>query len=113
MTFINDSYPRATTPDGDLQTERDWKIETTVVKRGASIGSGSTILFNMTIGENSIVGAGSVVTLNVHPNAVVAWHLEVYAIKKDLLANSWTLQEGSGGADDPERPHRPARSYPS
>jgi acetyltransferase-like isoleucine patch superfamily enzyme len=72
VTFINDSYPRATTPDGTLQTESDWKIETTVVKRGASIGSGSTILSNVTIGENSIVGAGSVVTRNVPPNFVVA-----------------------------------------
>jgi len=72
VTFINDSYPRATTPDGSLQTEEDWKLETTVVKRGASIGSGSTILSNVTIGENSIVGAGSVVTRNVPPNVIVA-----------------------------------------
>lgn len=72
VTFINDSYPRATTPDGALQTEEDWKLETTVVKRGASIGSGSTILSNVTIGENSIVGAGSVVTRNVPPNVIVA-----------------------------------------
>jgi acetyltransferase-like isoleucine patch superfamily enzyme len=72
VTFINDSYPRATTSDGELQTEEDWKVETTVVKRGASIGSGSTILSNVTIGENSIVGAGSVVTRNVPPNVVVA-----------------------------------------
>ena len=72
VTFINDSYPRATMPDGSLQTEKDWKLETTVVKRGASIGSGSTILSNVTIGENSIVGAGSVVTRNVPPNVIVA-----------------------------------------
>jgi len=72
VTFINDAYPRATTPDGELQTEKDWKLETTVVKRGASIGSGSTILCNVTIGENSIVGAGSIVTRNVPPNVVVA-----------------------------------------
>jgi acetyltransferase-like isoleucine patch superfamily enzyme len=72
VTFINDAYPRATTPDGQLQTEKDWKVETTVVKRGASIGSGSTILSNVTIGENSIVGAGSVVTRNVPPNVIVA-----------------------------------------
>jgi acetyltransferase-like isoleucine patch superfamily enzyme len=72
VTFINDSYPRATTPEGELQTEADWKVETTVVKQGASIGSGATILSNVTIGENSIVGAGSVVTRNVPPNVIVA-----------------------------------------
>jgi acetyltransferase-like isoleucine patch superfamily enzyme len=72
VTFINDSYPRATTADGDLQTEQDWKVETTVVKKGASIGSGATILSNVTVGENAIVGAGSVVTKNVHANSVVA-----------------------------------------
>ena len=62
MTFINDTYPRATTPDGELQTEKDWNVETTLIKKGASIGSGATILANVTIGENAIVGAGSVVT---------------------------------------------------
>ena len=72
VTFINDSYPRATTPDGELQTEKDWYVEKTVVKRGASIGSGSTILSNVVIGENAIVGAGSVVTRDVPPNAIVA-----------------------------------------
>jgi acetyltransferase-like isoleucine patch superfamily enzyme len=72
VTFVNDSYPRATAPDGGLQTESDWKVETTVVKRGASIGSGATILANLTIGENAIVGAGSVVTRDVPPNAIVA-----------------------------------------
>jgi acetyltransferase-like isoleucine patch superfamily enzyme len=72
VTFINDSYPRATASDGVLQTEKDWKVEMTVVKRGASIGSGSTILSNVTIGENSIVGAGSVVTRNVPANRIVA-----------------------------------------
>lgn len=72
VTFINDSYPRATTEDGALQTENDWQVEKTVVKRGASIGSGSTILSNLTIGENAIVGAGSVVTRDVPPNTIVA-----------------------------------------
>ena len=61
VTFINDSYPRAVTSDGHLQTEADWKVERTLVKKGASIGSGATILANVTIGENAIVGAGSVV----------------------------------------------------
>ncbi len=72
VTFTNDSYPRATTADGELQTEADWKVEPTVIKKGASIGSGSTILPNLSVGENAIVGAGSVVTKQVPPNAVVA-----------------------------------------
>ena len=72
VTFINDSYPRATTPSGGLQTEADWKVETTLVGKGASIGSGATILSNVIIGANAIVGAGSVVTRNVPANAVVA-----------------------------------------
>lgn len=71
VMFINDSYPRATA-EGKLQTEADWKVEQTVVKQGASIGTGSTILANVTIGENAIVGAGSVVTRSVPPNAIVA-----------------------------------------
>jgi acetyltransferase-like isoleucine patch superfamily enzyme len=72
VTFINDSYPRAVTGDGQLQTEQDWAVERTVVKKGASIGSGSTILSNVVIGENAIVGAGSVVTKDVPANAIVA-----------------------------------------
>lgn len=72
VTFINDSYPRATTGGGQLQTEADWKVERTTVKKGASIGSGSTILANLTIGENAIVGAGSVVTKDVPANTIVA-----------------------------------------
>jgi acetyltransferase-like isoleucine patch superfamily enzyme len=72
VTFINDSYPRATTPSGDLQTEADWNVEKTLVKRGASIGSGATVLSNITIGEGAIVGAGSLVTRNVPPHTIVA-----------------------------------------
>lgn len=72
VTFINDSYPRATTPDGQLQTESDWHVERTRVRQGASIGSGATILSNVTIGENAIVGAGSVVTRDVPANTIVA-----------------------------------------
>jgi acetyltransferase-like isoleucine patch superfamily enzyme len=72
VTFINDSYPRATTPDGNLQTETDWKVVRTLIRRGASIGSGSTILCNVTVGENAIIGAGSVVTKDVPPNGIVA-----------------------------------------
>lgn len=71
VTFINDSYPRATTANGHLQTEKDWKVETTLVKKGASIGSGSTVLSRVVIGENAIVGAGSVVTKDVPANAIV------------------------------------------
>jgi acetyltransferase-like isoleucine patch superfamily enzyme len=71
VTFINGSYPRATAASGALQTEQDWKVEKTLIKRGASIGSGSTILANVTIGENAIVGAGSVVTRDVPANAIV------------------------------------------
>jgi acetyltransferase-like isoleucine patch superfamily enzyme len=72
VTFINDSYPRATAPGGNLQTEADWKVERTVIKKGASIGSGVTILSDTTIGENAIVGAGSVVTKDVPANCIVA-----------------------------------------
>jgi len=72
VAFINDIYPRATAAGGALQTEADWKVEKTRVCKGASIGSGSTILCNVTIGENAVVGAGSVVTKNVPANAIVA-----------------------------------------
>lgn len=72
VTFINDGYPRATNPGGELQTEADWAVEKTLVKQGASIGSGSTILSQVTIGEEAIVGAGSVVTKDVPARAVVA-----------------------------------------
>lgn len=72
VKFTNDTYPRATNSTGELMTEADWKVEKTVVKRGASIGSGATILSNVSIGENAIVGAGSVVTKDVPANAIVA-----------------------------------------
>ena len=72
VTFTNDTYPRATAVDGRVQTESDWKVERTVVKKGASIGSGATILSDTSIGENAIVGAGSVVTKDVPRNAIVA-----------------------------------------
>jgi acetyltransferase-like isoleucine patch superfamily enzyme len=71
VMFINDIYPRATA-NGQLQTEADWRVERTVIKNGASIGTGATILANVTIGENAIVGAGSVVTKNVPANCIVA-----------------------------------------
>src|SRR5438132_8797837 len=71
VVFINDPYPRAT-KNGELQTEADWKVERTLIRRGASIGSGATILANITIGENALIGAGSVVTKDVPANSVVA-----------------------------------------
>ena len=72
VTFINDRYPHATNDAGRLQTESDWSCVGTLVKRGASIGSGATLLCGITVGENALVGAGSVVTKNVPPGAVVA-----------------------------------------
>ena len=72
VTFINDTYPRATNSGGKLQTEQDWQVETILVRKGASIGSGSTIMANVTIGEKAIVGAGSVVTKDVPSNHIVA-----------------------------------------
>ncbi len=72
VTFINDTYPRAANADGTLQTEADWRVEQTLVRHGASIGSGATILSNVVIGEQAIVGAGSVVTRDVPAGAIVA-----------------------------------------
>ncbi len=72
VVFINDTYPRATNLNGELQSEEDWTVEPILVKKGASIGSNSTILSNVTIGENAIIGAGSVVTRDVPPNMIVA-----------------------------------------
>ncbi|MBN1981928.1 MAG: N-acetyltransferase [Chitinivibrionales bacterium] len=72
VMFINDRFPRATNPDGSMQTEKDWKVEPTIIKKGASIGSGATILCNITIGEGAIIGAGSVVVKDVPPGVIVA-----------------------------------------
>jgi acetyltransferase-like isoleucine patch superfamily enzyme len=72
VTFINDKYPRATNGGGQLQTEEDWAVQPIMVEKGALIGSGSTILSNVRIGENAIIGAGSVVTHDVPPNSIVA-----------------------------------------
>lgn len=72
VMFINDSYPKATAADGKLQTEDDWKVEPTIIREGASIGTGATILSKVSVGKNSIVGAGSVVTHDVPANAVAA-----------------------------------------
>ena len=72
VTFINDKYPRATNPDGRMQTEEDWVCVPTYIRQGASIGSSATILCGITIGENAIVGAGAVVTKDVPANTTVA-----------------------------------------
>ena len=72
VSFINDKYPRSTTENGGLQTEADWKVVPTLVKKGASIGTSTTILCGVTIGENAVIGAGSVVTKDIPPNVVVA-----------------------------------------
>ena len=72
VTFINDLYPRATNKDGQLQTEQDWFCLPTLIKKGASIGSSVTLLGGIVVGENAIVGAGSVVTKNVPANTIVA-----------------------------------------
>lgn len=92
VTFINDLYPRATT-GGQLQTEADWKVEQTVVKKGASVGSGATILASTTIGENAIVGAGSVVTKDVPANSIVAGNPARFL--RFLEANIETKMEAS------------------
>lgn len=82
VTFINDKFPRAANPSGKLQTEEDWEVIPTLVKNGASIGSGATILCDITIGENAVVGAGSVVTKSVLPNSVVAGNPAKIVTKK-------------------------------
>jgi acetyltransferase-like isoleucine patch superfamily enzyme len=85
VTFINDLYPRATNDQGGLQTEEDWTCVPTLIKKGASIGSSATLLCGITIGENAIVGAGSVVTREVPPNTVVAGN-PAYIVKSDKPA---------------------------
>ena len=72
VTFINDKHPRATNIDGSMQSDADWKVVETIIKKGASIGSSSTIMCGITIGENSIIGAGAVVTKDVPPNSIAA-----------------------------------------
>jgi len=83
VTFINDKLPRATNTDGSMQSEVDWKVVETFVKKGASIGSSATIMCGVTIGENSIIGAGAVVTKDVPPNSIAAG-VPAKIIKKSL-----------------------------
>lgn len=87
VTFINDKYPRSTNVDGSMQTDSDWKVVETWIKKGASIGSSSTILCGLTVGENAIVGAGSVVTKDVPPNTIVAG-VPAKLLKKKILAEN-------------------------
>ncbi len=108
VTFINDLYPWATNDDGALQTEADWRVQPTVVKRGASIGSGATILCNVIIGDHAMVGAGSVVTKDVPPYAVVAGNpARILRILEDrtstLKRNRSLVRTGTGSASH----HRP------
>jgi acetyltransferase-like isoleucine patch superfamily enzyme len=87
VTFINDSYPRATKATGELQTEADWKVEKTLIMKGASIGSGATVLSNVSVGQYAIVGAGSVVTKDVPANAIVCGNpakLLRYIVEKEV-----------------------------
>jgi len=86
VTFINDKYPRSTNADGSMQTEADWHVVETRIKKGASIGSSATILCGVTIGENAIVGAGSVVTKDVPANATVAGN-PARIMKKNVLVD--------------------------
>ena len=84
VTFINDRYPRAITGAGQLQTEADWPCQRTLVKSGATIGSGATLLGGITIGENAMIGAGSVVTKDVPPDTTVAGN-PARILKKSLV----------------------------
>ena len=91
VAFINDTYPRSTAKDGQLQTEANWKVEKTVVKKGASIGSGSTILSKVTIGENSIIGAGSVVTRDIPPNTIA--YGNPARVRRQIEVNPWRVED--------------------
>jgi len=93
VVFINDTYPRATNSNGELKSEEDWKVEPILVKKGASIGSNSTILGNVTIGENAIIGAGSVVTEDVPPNVIVAGNPARFFRPIEFLSQNGTAEQ--------------------
>ena len=93
VVFINDTYPRATNSNGDLQGEEDWKVEPILVKKGASIGSNATILSNVTIGENAVVGAASVVTRDVPANMIVAGNPARFCRTIDFLSQADIAQQ--------------------
>jgi len=93
VVFINDTYPRATNSNGELKSEEDWKVEPILVKKGASIGSNSTILGNVTIGENAIIGAGSVVTEDVPPNVIVAGNPARFFRPIEFLSQNGTTEQ--------------------
>lgn len=97
VTFINDLYPRSINETGELQTEDDWVCGITVVRKGASIGSSSTLLCGITVGENAIVGAGSVVTRDVPPNSVVAGNPAKFkrTIGRGRLADECTVSRSA------------------
>ncbi len=84
VTFINDRFPKATTAEGQLQSDADWNCQQTVIKRGVSIGSGVTLLGGVTVGEHALIGAGSVVTRNVSPHSVVAGNPAIKIKRKTL-----------------------------
>jgi acetyltransferase-like isoleucine patch superfamily enzyme len=94
VTFINDRYPRSTTLDGQLKSEKDWTCTPTLVQRGASIGSSATLLCGVTVGEHAIVGAGSVVTKDVPPHSVVAGNPA-----RLVKTRAWQEQRGHGGPE--------------
>jgi len=97
VVFINDRYPRATTEGGSLKTDADWVCQRTVVRRGASIGSGAVILGDLTIGEQAIVGAGSVVTRDVPPGAIVAGNPA--RVRRTIPPGNWAVVEAAGSSE--------------
>ncbi|HZD33383.1 MAG TPA: acyltransferase [Candidatus Angelobacter sp.] len=104
VVFINDRLPRATGAEGELQTEADWKVEYTLVKKGASLGSGATILSGVTVGENAIVGAGSTVTKDVPKYAIVAGNpakVLRYITEQGREGEGWEASSAVAGSDVP------------
>jgi UDP-2-acetamido-3-amino-2,3-dideoxy-glucuronate N-acetyltransferase len=100
VVFINDRYPQATMGNGVLQTEKDWEVIPTHVKKRASIGSGATLLCGVTIGENAVVGAGSVVTRDVPPDVIVAGN-PARVLRPRSRETEFKTQESGGGSQNP------------